>query len=727
MRKLFILRGAMASGKSTFIKENNLDDYTLNPDKIRLMYNSPEMTINYNEMIPQFNNKKVWNLLFQILEDRMRKGEITFIDAMHIYSDDLSIYKKLAEKYRYRLYIIDFTDVEYTELLKRNMERDMKKWTPESSIKRIYKAIQKEKISSAFTVIKPKDFNKIVNTSSRNVDKYTKVHIFGDIHGSFKPLNNFFTNNPINDNELYIFTGDYFDRGFENIEVFNFIKNNISKKNFIFLIGNHEDRLYKYACDDEYKLDYDLKKTLEEIENKISKSEIRGLVKGLSQIANIEYRGKHYIITHGGIPYFPEKSLDFYSTNSFIYGIDKYDIDIDKIYNEYMEKQNEKIYQIHGHRNYYAIPYNQYEYSYNLDGNIENGGYLRVITLEEDGAIKYTEYKNNLYDSKLIEKEQTYTLIENLRNNKYIIEKELSTNISSFNFSRETFYNRVWNNMTTQARGLFIDINNYLVVARSYNKFFNIDEREETKYDNLKKNLSYPINFYLKYNGFLGILSTYNNEFIFCTKSQLSGEYSDYFKNIFNKLFNKKQQNAIKKRLLDNETSMIFEVVDSINDKHIIEYKKDKLVLLDEIYNSINYSKTKYAELKEFADKNKIEIKELVYTANDLEEFTRIFSDIEQEEYKLNNNYIEGFVIEDNSNFMFKYKTKYYKKWKLLRAKMENAIRNNDYNLKGNDEFEKSFITHIANKYKDKNIDFKTINIIDERNEFATSTIKNKN
>ena len=62
MRKLFILRGAMGLGKSTFIKDNNLEDYTLNPDKIRLMYNSPEMTVNYNEMIPQFNNTKVWNL-----------------------------------------------------------------------------------------------------------------------------------------------------------------------------------------------------------------------------------------------------------------------------------------------------------------------------------------------------------------------------------------------------------------------------------------------------------------------------------------------------------------------------------------------------------------------------------------------------------------------------------------------------------------------------------------
>ena len=71
-------------------------------------------------------NKKVWNLLFQILEDRMRKGELTFIDAMHIYSEDLSIYKKLSEKYRYRLYIIDFTDIKYEELLNRNKQRETK-------------------------------------------------------------------------------------------------------------------------------------------------------------------------------------------------------------------------------------------------------------------------------------------------------------------------------------------------------------------------------------------------------------------------------------------------------------------------------------------------------------------------------------------------------------------------------------------------------------------------
>jgi len=708
----------MGSGKSTFINQNNLEDFTLNADKIRLMYSSPEMTIDYGEMIPQFNNTKVWTLLFQILEDRMRKGELTFIDAMNVYAEDLSIYKKLAEKYRYRLYIIDFTNIEYDELLKRNKERDIKKKVSEEAIKRVYKALQKEKVPKAFISIKPDEFTKIMNISPRNVDSYSKVHIFGDLHGCYKPLKEFFVNNPINDNELYIFTGDYFDRGFENIEVFDFIKSKIDLKNFIFLIGNHEDRLYKYASDDEYKLDYDLKKTISEIENKISKSEIRGLVKGLSQIANIEYKGKHYIITHGGIPYYPKKSLEFYSTNSFIYGIDKHEVDIDKIYNDYMEKQGIKVYQIHGHRNYYKIDYNKYEYSYNLDGNIENGGYLRVLTLNEDGSNNFSLYKNDNYDSKLTEKQDIYNLIENLRKNKYIYEKKLENNISSFNFSKEAFYNKVWNNITTQARGLFIDTNKYLVVARSYNKFFNMDEREETKYEKLKEKLVYPAYFYLKYNGFLGILSLSNDEFIFGTKSQLSGDFSDYFKNIFTKLFNDKQKEAIKKRLKENESSIVFEVIDAINDRHIIEYKEDRLILLDEIYNSINYSKVKYDDLKGFALENKIEIKSLIYTVNNNDEFENVINQIKQKDYKLNNHYVEGFVVEDSIGFMFKFKTEYYKKWKLLRSKMENVIKNNDYKFKENDEFEKRFMEYLETKYKDKNIDIDKINIIDERNEF---------
>jgi len=163
---------------------------------------------------------------------------------------------------------------------------------------------------------------------------------------------------------------------------------------------------------------------------------------------------------------------------------------------------------------------------------------------------------------------------------------------------------------------------------------------------------------------------------------------------------------------------MVFEVIDSVNDKHIIEYNKDRLILLDEIYNSINYEKVNYEALKEFANKNKIEIKELVYIVNDVLEFEKLFTEIKSEEYKYNDIFVEGFVAEDNSGFMFKYKTEYYKRWKFLRLKMENAIKNNNYKIKSNDDLESRFMKYLESRYKDKNIDFESINIIDERNAF---------
>ena len=716
MRKLFILRGVMGSGKSTFLKDNNLDDYTLSADKIRILFNSPEMTCTYGEKIPQFNNTKVWNLLYQILEERMIKGELTFIDAMHVYKYDLTEYKKLADKYRYRLYVIDFTDISLEELLERNKNRDMEKRVLEEVIKKLYRTIKKEKLSNAYKIIKPTEFKEVISELPRKCDMYEKVHIFGDIHGCYSPLREYFEKNPIQDDELYIFTGDYFDRGLENLKVFEFMKNNIGKKNFTFLVGNHEDRLYKYACDDEYKLDYDIKTTIDELENNIKKSELRGIIKALNQISIIEYRGKVYMINHGGIPYYPDKSIEFYSTNSFIYGIDRYEVDIDKIYDAYMREKDNKIYQVHGHRNYHNIACNQYEYSYNLDGHIENGGNLRVLTLNSDGTVTIDEVKNNNYDPKLQEKQKIYDLIESLRNNEYILERELGNDISSFNFSRKAFNNRVWNYMTTRARGLFIDTKNYLAVARSYNKFFNMDERDETRYEVLKDKLKYPARFYLKYNGFLGILSVNNGEFIFATKSQVSGEFSDYFKNIFYEKYNEEQIEAIKERLINNNSSMVFEVIDFVNDKHIIEYDDNNVVLLDEIYNNVEYSKETYESLREFADSNNIRIKELAYVVNDEKEFEDLFKTIKAPEYKYNDRYIEGFVVEDSKGFMFKYKTEYYKRWKILRSRMEYAIKNN--NFKPKEASDEGFMKFLEDKYKDKNIDVDSVNIVTERADY---------
>lgn len=719
MRKLIILRGAMGCGKSTFIKNNDLENYTLSTDTIRLMYASPELGIDYKESIPQFNNKKVWDLLYTLLEERMKKGEFTIIDAVHAYADEsFPIYKKLAEKYRYRLYVLDFTDIPKEEVYERNKGREIYRQVPESSIDRVYKAFEKERISTAFKVIKPENFNEIINTTPRDLNGYEKVHIIGDIHGSATALKTYFTKYPISEKDYYIFCGDYFDRGTQNYQTFKFLSELMTNKNMTFLIGNHEDKLYKYACDDEFKMDYDIKNTIEEFEmNHLKKSEIRGFIKNLSQIALITFKDKTYLITHGGLPYIPNKSLDFYSTNSFVYGIDKYETDIDKIYNEFMQTANNKIYQVHGHRNFYQNKFDKYEYSINLEGDIEHGGNLRILTLTNNNY-KYTEIKNTIYNPNLIEETNIYNLIENLRNNKYVFEKDLGNNISSFNFTKEPFYNKMWDKETTKARGLFIDIKNYKIVARSYNKFFKVAERKETTLDSLKENLIFPVNFYLKYNGFLGILSVYNDELFFASKSTNAGDYVEYFKNIFYKKYSNKQIEVLKDKLTKENLSAVFEVIDPFNDPHIIEYQEENLVLLDLIKNTTNFEKISYPDLQIFAQNNNISVKELAYAASNIDEFMSVYDKITAANYKYKDSYIEGFVIEDANAFMIKTKTAYYDKWKYLRNKMENALKNNKFNTKSNNELEISFLNYLKEKYQDKKIDLESINIIQERHNF---------
>lgn len=726
MRKLVILRGAMGCGKSTFIKEHNLERFTLSSDQIRLMFNAPQMNINYSEEIPQFNNKKVWELLYSILEERMKKGEFTIIDAVHAYTDEsFSTYKKLAEKYRYRLYILDFTDIPIEEVRKRNLNREKYKIVPNESIDRVYKAFSKEKIPSSFKVVKPENFVEIISNNPRNLDSYDKVHVIGDIHGCYSALKQYFQENPINKNDAYIFVGDYFDRGIENYQTFKLLNEFSDNENMILLMGNHEDKLYKYACDDSFKMDYDIQNTIQELEeHNIKKSEIRGFIKKLSQIAYINFGENTYLITHGGIPYIPELPLELYSTNSLVYGIDKNEINIDEIYDTFMEKEVNKIYQIHGHRNYYKIKFDEYKYSLNLEGDIEHGGYLRVLNLLKNGEFTYTEIKNKVYNSHLIEETNVYNLIENLQNSKYVLTRDLGDNIYSFNFTKEAFHYGIWDNLTTKARGLFIDIKKYKILARSYNKFFKINERKETELETLENKLIYPVNFYLKYNGFLGILSIKDDELFFASKSTNQGEYVEYFKTIFYKIFNDKQIAAIKNKIISDDVSFVFEVIDNVNDPHIIEYAEAKLVLLDMIYNRTNYAKISYDNLQKFADINGIEVKKLVYTVNDWNSFKNLYEKVTLPNYKLDNEYIEGFVLEDSNSFMIKVKSAYYGKWKYLRAKMENALKNNNFNSKAKDELEYSFMQYLKLKYENKEFDFKKVNIISERKEFENSNNK---
>ncbi len=295
--------------------------------------------------------------------------------------------------------------------------------------------------------------------------------------------------------------------------------------------------------------------------------------------------------------------------------------------------------------------------------------------------------------------------LENMLNSEYIRVKDLGNDVVSLNFTRDVFQDGVWNDETIKARGLFINKVTGDIVARSYNKFFQYDETQETK-DYVDNNLVYPLYISKKFNGFLGILSVYNNEFFIATKSTNDGEYCDYFKNILNNTIFKNEQETkeLFNILKEYNCSAVFEVMDMENDQHIV-YEDNPLALLDFIPNTLDINGIdKDVELSETL-KNKINLKSIVIAKNQKinskEELDKFLQDMEENE-------LEGAVITDSNGFMWKFKTNFYRFWKTERNQLERVLRGkepkgaNRLNSLDAQEKENGFINFLKEFTKDK-------------------------
>lgn len=677
MRNLVILRGAPGCGKSTWIEKMGLKPYTLCADDIRLMMQSPEMGLEKDQLqISQKNDNDVWSLLFQCLRKRMKKGEFIVIDATHSKSSDFSRYNQLASKYRYRRFYVDFSDVPMETCLIQNRKRSPEKQVPDFVIEKMYSRLRTQGKTSGWVKISRDNFWDEIEVKCFDFNKYKNIHVFGDIHGCFEPLNEYFKNNPYSEDDFYIFTGDYTDRGVQNKEVLDYLIDFSKHKNVLFLEGNHEIWLRHYSHDEieairsrEFK-----KNTIPEIAS-IDKKSIREFCNKFGQLAYFEFKGKKYLITHGGLSYLPE-SLIRTATQQIIKGVGSYETDIDQVWAE----NETDIIQIHGHRNIFEVDHSKN--SYNLEGKVELGGEFRVIKISDN--VEMIKIKNLIYrketESKFVQEKpsEIIPILEQLKNSKDVQQKTLGDGVSSFNFTRHAFYHANWNALTCKARGLFVDMENGTVVARGYEKFFNVNEVKSTEIPHLMiKFKGNKIVAYKKYNGFLGILSQRKNKLFFATKSTISGDHVNMFKNIFyNAGYDEKK---ILEWIKVNNRSLVFEVVDPVHDPHIIKAEKPEIILLDAVKNDFEFEKLPYNELLKVSEELGLHCKEIYKTFEDENEFIGWYT-VETEETNLCQTDLEGVVIECDG-FMTKLKFPYYKMWKQLRGVADKVAKRRNVNF----------------------------------------------
>lgn len=750
MRTLLLLRGAPGSGKSTWIKENKLEQYTLEADLFRNLISNPILGLDGNFKITQANDNTAWGLLFEALETRMKRGDFTIIDATHSNENMFVKYKGLLDKYRYRAYYKEF-DVELDELLHRNKTRPKHKQIPDNEIHRAHALI---KHTQPQTFIKKiDDITEIINYWTEDLtDKYDNIKIIGDIHGSYSVLKEAI-GTKLDDKIKYIFTGDLLDRGIQNKEVLDFILTIHKKPNVVFIEGNHDAHLRNWSLDswelskkgtpikprefiyhtlpqilgqkeksefkigildDKYytingkntkipiwtmtdennekliieqpylkyknntlwlkpqkysKTEIDTDVKVITVDEEKLKSKVRELTRRFRLAYAFEFHGNKYFVNHSGISSLPQMTT--ISGTELIFGVGTYDDQIDEIWEEnYKQGKTQGYIQVHGHRKT-----NSTEHSISLEDVVEYGGNLVVLDINKN-SYERKLYKNEVYKLPTENSSSTRkTWIEDTENkltnilihDKYIKAKLLDNTLMSLNFTKSAFKKKKWNDKTITARGLFVDTTTGDIRIRSYNKFFNLHENKNTSPKTLAKTLKFPIKAYDKYNGFLGIASTVNGEFTLATKSTTTGEYVDYFKEIYNNLTDdeKEQLQILSKKY---NCSFTFEVLHT-DDRHIIDFSENRLIILDAVKNEYDihgknidpiFSKQVLDELtitSTFFSK-----KELVSTFNNLNELLNYVKE------HTNDRTTEGLVIEDQSGFMFKVKYDYYTELKRFRG-----------------------------------------------------------
>jgi predicted kinase len=123
MKAVLLMCGLPGSGKSTWIKENKLEPYSISRDNLRLLYYGPLYNKYGLESMPYASEKLVYEEYMRIVEMRMRNNSFIVLDNTHLKVSSINSIVNLAEYYGYKVFI-KVMDTSVTECLRRNKAKE---------------------------------------------------------------------------------------------------------------------------------------------------------------------------------------------------------------------------------------------------------------------------------------------------------------------------------------------------------------------------------------------------------------------------------------------------------------------------------------------------------------------------------------------------------------------------------------------------------------------------
>lgn len=691
---MILTRGPQGSGKSTMLRELGLESYAISADAIRQMLSAPVMTRSGALSVSQEHEPRVWSQLHTLLGERMERGELVAVDATHRKAADFRAYRELAHAHRYQMLCVDFRDVPLARCLEQNAARAEHLVVPPATLVATHEACLLGEIPADVPSVRwsgdgahREAARRFLDVPIRDLNTYRAVMHVGDLQGCASPLEALYPSG-LDEDVFHVFVGDFCDRGPENAEALRWILDVADRPNVALIWGNHEEHLHHFARGLPATSDEFGERTQPALEAAgITPEEVDALCDRLVDVVLYEWRGERVMVCHAGLPSVPTHPVQI-SSKQWQKGVGFYDTHIDPLFDAHAP---DGWTQVRGHRNPQELPVKASERSFVLEGQVEQGGHLRALRLDADGfhpiAIRNRVFRSArdrlaqgiLRDTKIYPKwvasqdEPTIPveLVDALREHPLVAEKRDPERpyLAAFNFTRDAFFDRRWDALNVTARGLFVDVERGTIVARSYDKFFNVGERPETQMAALA-DMRFPVTAWVKENGYLGIIGfdDFAGELVFASKSSLQSEFAGWLRELATRALGPSNLEKLRRYLRDAQGTAVFEVIDPVRDPHIIAYDGPRLVLLDVVRRAADFERLHPEALHKLGKRLGLETKAKEATLPNFEAFRAFCARTNEPDWTWSGQPLEGFVFEDAAGFQVKLKLDYYAFWKRMRG-----------------------------------------------------------
>ncbi len=532
--QLYILSAPPASGKSTFLKLNNISpEMIVSTDTLRNTFYTPSVDFDENGSFsrPFFNdNNNIFAIARRIVRGRLEQGLTTFVDAVSASEADRHLFAEIATNLGVKSTVLIF-DADPEQCLLNDAQRQQR--VGKEVIDRFFLSFKKES-SLPYELI---DSNTKINFTVNHLNiPENKIYLIGDTHGLKDEFIQFatnklgfkFDNNTFSHPQGYkmLFLGDFIDRGTQSLEMLQLVKKCVDEGHYA-IIGNHEQKLINFY--NEYKATDKLSLKGKAITQtaaqllRCSTQEQEELIDFLKKLPHFLLKD-NFAFTHAGLrtfdPYNIPKSFCIYSDTHKRH-TDDYDNDTtqsDLIYHNLFKEGTNQYYLVRGHN---AINAQQTTVTV-LEDKIAFGGGFNALDLrlaltkkitnpdEDLNALIIREPVKFMFEKYISEQLQLKNNMDSLVKNKLgSIKLDDTGLLTVYKYSKSVFFNQSWNasQHLTKCRGLVLDFAGNIVV-HPFDKIFNyLEPNEKGRLAGSNITDDTLVKIVGKLNGFLGCIS----------------------------------------------------------------------------------------------------------------------------------------------------------------------------------------------------------------------------